>query len=406
MRSMGKTVQTSAIWLWAMKIASANGLQAQNQSKSQSSTEKPYATCSNPIFASLDVDGLKATICAGQVYQQRNFLSELQVSSLLQEVKELEDAGEFVRFGLSNTAERGNQQFGESDRSTCIVPWWMDFIHGNELPITNIVGPSLHHLRQTLAEIFDRPTLLDSSLAHECYFSTSGVGSFLPRHMDERHEELKGPKGWIQPSRRSFTWLIYLSDDNWTLEENGGALRAYPQQKVLRSHNLGSAHNENLQIGWLQSKNGSQPVYMDSWFTLAGDSEPHCVLYKVFDKQRVVLTKPWKTTAILQGISVPEFLQEWAIKDSNGIGKPVLFLHEQDAKQFNLLEDRRNWNSGKDPQGSFPFDVSPERALLLIFDSLLVPHQVEAVRKGRRVALAGWFHEATQPIPASLYVAQ
>ena len=35
----------------------------------------------------------------------------------------------------------------------------------------------------------------DPTLAHECYYSQSKPGAFLPRHMHERHEELKGPRG-------------------------------------------------------------------------------------------------------------------------------------------------------------------------------------------------------------------
>ena len=32
-------------------------------------------------------------------------------------------------------------------------------------------------------------------------------GARLGRHLDEHHEETKGTKGWIYPSRRSVRWL-------------------------------------------------------------------------------------------------------------------------------------------------------------------------------------------------------
>jgi hypothetical protein len=33
----------------------------------------------------------------------------------------------------------------------------------------------------------------------------------------------------------------------------------------------------------------------------------------------------------------------------------------------------------------------------------MLPHQVEAIKEGNRIALAGWFHEATQEFPVDLF---
>ena len=38
-------------------------------------------------------------------------------------------------------------------------------------------------------------------------------GAKLGRHLDEHHEETKGAQGWLPPTRRSVTWLVYLNDD-------------------------------------------------------------------------------------------------------------------------------------------------------------------------------------------------
>jgi hypothetical protein len=102
----------------------------------------------------------------------------------------------------------------------------------------------------------------------------------------------------------------------------------------------------------------------------------------------------------LGGVSIPEFLkaQTQASGDDSG-----LFLHKEDAKMFALIEDRPAWDNGSLPDGTTSEDIAPIRGSLVVFDSVTVPHQVELIRKGNRVALAGWFHEETQPFPEGVY---
>ena len=331
----------------------------------------------------LNVSRLQETIHRGRVYQIEDFVSETEVQELLDGMQGLD----FQASGLSNTVVK-EQNFGSQDRRTCPVPWWKDSLESTH---ETEVSRKLQDLRQTLADALDRPTMKDASLAHECYYSVGGVGSFLPRHMDERHEELKGPKGWILPSRRSLSWLIYLSDADWSLEENGGALRAF----TPRNASSASQHDGNLQVGWLLGGEPAQPVFMDSWF---GDPlDPQCVLYTVVDNERVFVTRAWLNTA-LQSVSVPDFLAAWAEKDAFA-KEPVFFASSEVASSFVLLEDRSAWDRGQDPEGSVIQDVAPLRGSLVIFDSVVVPHQVERVVKGQRVAVAGWFHERTQSFP-------
>lgn len=351
-------------------------------------------------IVSLDLERLQKTIVAGRVYQHFDFLTPHQVDELLQEIQCLEVSGAFARKGLSNTADRIHA-FGQKDRSICAVPWWKDVLH-NAIE-NHSVGHHINQLRLALSDCLHRPSMADSTLAHECYYSTSKVGSKLPRHMDERHEELKGTKGWILPSRRSLSWLIYLSDPDWSLERQGGALRAFPQARVDRSsENLAtSTHNENLQIGWLQQPfKGSQPVYLDSWYVPFQSHQPHSILYTIHNDQVTFLTKPWLTES-LHGTSVSDFLHHWAKGDAFN-SRPTLFLTSDQASQFALLEDRMAWDAGHVPTGSIVRDVAPVRASLVVFDSVLVPHQVETVTNGTRVALAGWLHEETQPFPENI----
>eukprot|EP00984_Skeletonema_dohrnii_P026662 scaffold16028_cov56-Skeletonema_dohrnii-CCMP3373.AAC.1 len=53
----------------------------------------------------------------------------------------------------------------------------------------------------------------------EMYYSISPKGSCLPRHQDERHEETKGDTGWINDTRRSISWILYLND-NWASHDD------------------------------------------------------------------------------------------------------------------------------------------------------------------------------------------
>ena len=158
----------------------------------------------------LDTPRLQKDIDAGRVHQHFGFLSEEQVKEVLKEVKQLEKDGEFARSGLSNTAA-SDQGFGQKDRSVCEVPWWKSSQQGIPIYAPTInswnLAQELQMLRLKMAGALERPSMCDPDLAHECYYSISRKGSFLPRHMDERHEELKGAKGRLLPSRRSMTSL-------------------------------------------------------------------------------------------------------------------------------------------------------------------------------------------------------
>ena len=270
--------------------------------------------------------------------------------------------------------------------------------------------------------------------------------------MDERHEELKGSKGYLKPSRRSISWLIYLSDPvDWTLRENGGALRSFPQKQFQVNqedsnnallNKVDSTHDGNLQIGWLLpddsgTTSATKRVYLDSWYPITSTGgvtnaqvdpsgattaaaatdniipEYHCILYTVNENsnndtnERQYITQPWLSDSI-QGMTISDFINEFAKMDSSknnrGEQQPMLFTSPQVAKRFALLEDRNLWDTTNgDPVGSYVEDIIPLRGSLVVFDSVTVPHQVEIIKNGTRIALAGWFHEATQSFPETYY---
>ena len=252
--------------------------------------------------------------------------------------------------------------------------------------------------------------------------------------MDERHEETKGSRGWLLPSRRSISWLIYLSDEDWDMNINGGALRAFPQQglnNVLisssteNSHKSTGSHDGNLQVGWLSSPSSSSnevsPVFLDSWFKytnrVTGELEPHCILYvpisskiskaQTLFQDRIFVTQPFTSDSIV-GETVADYLQKRAklegdVPSQNSNSN--LFLKPEYAMGFYLIEDRPLWSleNNNNPPNSFVQDISPERGSLVFFDSVSVPHEVMLVKEGTRAALAGWFHEETQPFPEDFY---
>lgn len=108
----------------------------------------------------------------------------------------------------------------------------------------------IDQLRKELSKLLDRPTLKIDNLPHESYFSISPPGTFLKRHMDERHEELK-PCKWKVNTRRSISWLLYLSDKEWNTTTNGGQFRYYPQSSSMHPSRFGKSgcHRGNLQVG-------------------------------------------------------------------------------------------------------------------------------------------------------------
>jgi len=461
-------------------------------------------------------------------------------------MKTLQSDGKFVVNGLSDVRKGlkgetlssssnndANQGFDvKYDRSVCPIPWWKDALSvstmgddsssssndaacsslpndddddsntetdDEEKILLHSIQIKLQQLRHDLSLILHRPTMRNNELGHECYYSQSTPGSSLARHMDERHEETKGTRGWLLPSRRSLSWLIYLSetgkedninsndddrggdatmtksttttstddddgDDNgdngvWNAHINGGLLRTFPQKHYRRSDDYDDktwegtvecgSHNGNLQVGWLLAKEekdrrsgGSgdssddnddreqrmmsmtttHPVFLDSWFDhinpYTGVAEPHCILYIVYksptssddgdDGTRIeYITVPWSIDAV-EG-NMAEFLHHRARLESNSSKKDddptsslssSLFLQLEYAQQFHLLEDRDAWmmRGEEPPAGSVVEDYVPVRGTLVVFDSVTLPHEVTAVVEGRRAALAGWFHEETQPL--------
>lgn len=354
----------------------------------------------------VDLQKLKEDVLSGRVYQHNDFLNEEEIMMLLNDIDRLIVEKKMVPSGLSNTNKGGKQNFGESDRTTCPVPWWSDSLQGNistfstnrdeDSAVMKRISDKIQDLRHDVASVLNRPTMNEPTYEHECYYSKSTVGASLKRHMDERHEETKGPRGWMLSSRRSVSWLIYLSD----VDIQGGELRSFVKNNLNSNEQEVGSHAGNLQVGWLDvDKYSTVPVYMNSWFRPAEvgsrSIEPFCILYTIMDGKEHYISKPWINS---MDTSFAEFIGAQKLNQGQG-----LFTSTSFAKGFNLLEDRQVWDAGLAPPGSAIDDVVPRRGSLVMFDSATVPHEVLAVKGGVRPALAGWFHEQTQPIPEEFF---
>ena len=91
-------------------------------------------------------------------------------------------------------------------------------------------------------------------------YSRYGPGASLARHIDERHEELKGVRGWRESGRRSVSWLVYLNE-NWR-PDDGGALRCF-ERAARPASRVGATANGDLQVGWLKGPT-ERPVFLDA----------------------------------------------------------------------------------------------------------------------------------------------
>ena len=223
---------------------------------------------------------LLSVISAGKVYSIDNWIPDKQVSLLRDFCSQLQKEGLFQASGLSY-AEPSSGESITTERLVC------DEIPSHHLDnkALNDLTDKIDEIRKEISATLSRPSMRFDNLPHESYISISNPGTFLKRHMDEKHEELKSSNRWSLGTRRSISWLLYLNEKSWDSENNGGMLRSFPQKAKQHPKLYGpcGCHQGNLQVGWLtygnQNENESgnesgnengvgntvKPVYMKSW---------------------------------------------------------------------------------------------------------------------------------------------
>ena len=335
------------------------------------------ARAAHSLTTEVDEIELRRVVNSGRVFICDDFVSPVVLEALQSDLIKAEKEGLFTVSGLSNGAATQQQFSRAKDRAIAPV------LGGgySSLPLQGTAN-SLGQLRRRLAKTLNRPTMSDESLAHEMYYSISPPGAGLPRHLDERHEELKGRTGYLAKSRRSLSWLLYLSDRQWDSSVDGGQLRTFPIAAAV-TNGVGGAHDGNLQVGWLvEEENGEpSPVFLDAMH----EPGPACVLYTLVGRQ--------KRSSISCAFDLQALAQSRA-SISQAFYDALLPGLRRD--RFLLIEEPDRWKAGEWPAGSNVEDVNPSGGRLVVFDSVLLPHEVQAVAqgaRGRRQALAGWWHE-------------
>jgi hypothetical protein len=259
------------------------------------------ATSSGPSSSSYLSNHDIQRIAHGGVAIIPNFLPPHLTHALRNDAKQLFILNQFRPDGLTNTALRANtpeaQGFSvKADRQTFRGgAGWDDSTIGNGNARREFAS-LMDTLRCELAVGLNRPSLMKQNNndttnnqqqlqqqqpRHEMTYNWYEPGAKLGRHLDEHHEETKGVQGWLRPSRRSVTWLVYLNE-NWDSSE-GGILRCFPrsekqfftetqydnnnddggsnamQQQQQQQQQQVGAHNGNLQVGWINDGGESSP---------------------------------------------------------------------------------------------------------------------------------------------------
>ncbi|OEU12156.1 hypothetical protein FRACYDRAFT_244417 [Fragilariopsis cylindrus CCMP1102] len=356
------------------KDDSANAFSTKSPSSSLPSTIGAPVNNSNHnnhnLLSSEDIN----KIALGGVAVIANFVPSDLINRMRKDAISLQKNGHFRADGLSNkalgsrndiqkqgfTSNGDRQTFRGTSTSTSdaggggggtnnngIISWYNTEI--GDYKTRKEFDQLMCQLRTQLSIDLNRPTLISDeqqqqqqqqqqkgSSRHEITYNWYEPTAKLGQHLDEHHEETKGPQGWKYPTRRSITWLVYLNDA-WT-DEEGGALRCLPRKNQNINNNANAnannnsnnnnnnnnrnygpvgSHEGNIQIGWMD---GYNPVYLD------------------------------------------------AFRDSG-------------QTAFNTEE----------------LYIIPFGGTIVLFDSVTLPHSVlEVTGKRQRIAATGWFHEDSQ----------
>ena len=235
----------------------------------------------------------------GGVVAASAFVPAVLVEKMRADALALEAAGEFACSGLSNSARGMAQAFGDADRIVRAIRPDL----GGDIGTRREFGRHLDALRGEAGAALGR-----SLICAEQYYSIHRGGAFLPRHMDEKHEELKGDRGWATSHRRSLSWLLYLSSEDVV----GGAFRGYVRDLADGAPGVGT-HEGNIQVGWLARGEGrlavsasrvdpTDPVFLDAWVQA---SNPPSGLLVLSSRSSAQATAPETEAVTGDGEQVP-----------------------------------------------------------------------------------------------------
>ncbi|KAL7438857.1 hypothetical protein ACHAXH_004968 [Discostella pseudostelligera] len=353
------------------------------------------------------------TIQLGGVAILPNWLPSHLILSMKIDAQTLFTSGHFQPDGLTNTAIKSQNFSGKADRQTFRggseggSSGWYNASIGNITARLEFAN-RMDQLRQELSLGLDRPTLfkkeheeMDTRQRHEITYNWYEPGAKLGRHLDEHHEEMKGTKGWILPTRRSVTWLVYLND-HWK-DDEGGALRCFPRseaQMELNGDAQVGAHDGNLQVGWVNG--GADPVFLDC-FRPSGMAALYQLVSvsaqegKESDFERRILSVEDFDVPSMQPIEFAPFLLPEVRETFTQISTSRLdprFAGSSSSSSSTPSSDSIDFDCSDE---NTILDVLPTAGTLVLFDSVSLPHLVrEVTGKRQRIAATGWFHEDSQ----------
>jgi Rps23 Pro-64 3,4-dihydroxylase Tpa1-like proline 4-hydroxylase len=329
--------------------------------------------------------GAMNTIARGGVHQEPNWLPPSLVTALRVDAQHLFEDGKFSAAGLTNTALSKQKFSAKQDRQTFAEGWTAPVGDANA---RMEFAKRMRSLRHQLSVGLQRPTLEPEGVSkHEMTYNWYEPGASLGRHLDEHHEETKGTKGWVLPTRRSVTWLVYLNEDWQSIE--GGALRVFPRETPsLWPVGADGAH---LQVGWLDC---ARPVFMDS-----SREDGRSALY-VRDAAGVEVISAGDFAVPRQPIEFGRFIKEPLQRRFEQIstpsGDPRFAAAPQQYAQP-VPPSAATELAIAEYADQHHVDIAPAAGTLVCFDSVVTPHLVRPLTGSRpRIAATGWFHEDVQ----------
>ncbi|KAL3942731.1 MAG: hypothetical protein SGBAC_003138 [Bacillariaceae sp.] len=362
------------------------------------------------------------TIANGQIAVIPNFLPQEEIIRLRADATNLHAENKFSTDALASYGTSG--KFDPSkDRAVLKLQQWKDRGIG-DWALRERFGNRMKNLREDLAYNLDRPAMLlgDSVNKYgagstEISYTRFGPGAFLKRHVDEHHEELKGPDGWSKPTRRSMSWLIYLNDD-WNANQHGGCLRCF-ERTTLPVSKTGARGSGDLQIGWLKAaatdihggKGKEIPVFMDAQHSSTsgggggdggGANSGLCALYidndagagagvgAGTDGKRQYISKNFHSHPTLY-IGGSELLVQNTLMNTKELAQRFRLIEQPKSAVTDFLQSQESVEERI-------LDVEPTGGTLVLFDSVTLPHAVLPTTTRERWATSGWMHEDQQPV--------
>ena len=363
------------------------------------------ATLNNESLDRLLPSSAFQTIEEGKIAVVPNFLNEADVLPLRNDAQQLWLDNRFSTDALAGYGSKGNFD-PTKDRAVLKLTQWKRPDYGDYKLRSTALGNLMSSVRKELAVNLNRPGLAAANSAAvnkygvgstEISYTRFGPGAFLKRHVDEHHEELKGRDGWLKPTRRSISWLIYLNEPDWNASRDGGRLRCF-ERKRRPNGRIGATTNGDLQIGWITELTEETPVYLDA----KNHDHGECAMYLIENNgRRRYITKPFRANPIMYVAGSESLVKKLLI--SPDVASRFRLIEASKSKLNDILKGGDTYlGEGEPPQNMIEEeleDVDPLGGTLVLFDSVSLPHEVLATRNNKeRWACSGWFHEDQQEI--------